>query len=113
MFDSKQGEGRPAGRYFEAADAERDTLRQAVAAVDNFIAHLPKGDSGPERGLPASWATLVKLLALGEPRQLRDCPRCGHVSMRDATCCGSCWHHLTPLPPLAADRQIAGGGADS
>ena len=100
-------------RHFESADAERSTLRVAVAAVGHFIAHLPSAHSGPDGGLTEAWADLVKVLALGPERQLRDCPRCGHVAMRDATLCIHCWARLTPAPPALNDRQVAGGGADS
>lgn len=100
-------------RYFEAADAERNALRAAVAAVDQFIAKLPSSHAGPDRDLPEAWSALVKLLALGPPRALRDCPRCGHVAMRDATRCSHCWVRLSPLPQLVDDHQAPGGGADS
>jgi hypothetical protein len=100
-------------RHFEAADAERATLRAAVAAVDHFIAHLPSPYSGTDQGLTEAWAALVRLLALGTARQLRDCPRCGHVAMRDATLCSHCWVRFPPLPEPDDHRQAAGGGADS
>ncbi len=100
-------------RHFEAADADRAALRDAVAAVDHFITHLPSAHAGPDRGLPEAWAALVKLLALGPARQLRDCPHCGNVCMRDARLCGHCWGRLAPMPQLIDDRQDAGGGADS
>jgi len=99
-------------RHFEGADAERARLRVAVAAVGHFIAHLPSAHAGPDRGLTEAWAELVKLLALGPERQLRDCPRCGHVGMRDATLCVHCWARMTPAPRALDERQIA-GGADS
>ena len=101
-------------RYFESADADVATLRAAVAAVDHFISHLPSGYSGGDQGLTAAWATLVKQLALAAPRQLRDCPRCGHVSMSDATRCGHCWERLSPADLAGAEiRQAAGGAAES
>ncbi|MBL8953986.1 MAG: hypothetical protein JNK82_24630 [Myxococcaceae bacterium] len=100
-------------RHFEGADADRARLRVAVAAVGKFIAHLPSAHSGPDRGLTEAWAELVKLLALGPERQLRTCPRCGHVGMRDATLCIHCWARLSPLPHALGSEQVAGGGADS
>lgn len=99
-------------RHFESADAERDGVRVAVAAVDRFIAQLPSPQSGPDRGVAEAWATLVKLLALGPERPLRDCPRCGRVCMRDATLCMHCWARLTPLADAHDKGQVA-GGADS
>ena len=99
-------------RHFEQADAERSVLRAAVAEVGRFIAHLPSADAGGDRGLAASWAALVKLLALGREPLLRDCPRCGQVGMRDATRCGHCWLALPRLDPQLHDPQVAGGGAD-
>jgi hypothetical protein len=100
-------------RHFEAADAERARLRAAVAAVDHFIAYQLSSSAGPDQGLSAAWAALVKLLALDTAHPLRDCPRCGHVSMRDATRCGHCWERLTPPAAPLEDLQVPGGGADS
>ncbi len=100
-------------RYFEPADAERAALRAAVGAVDQFITRLPSAHAGPERGLPEAWATLVKLLALGPGRELRTCPRCDHVAMRQATLCSHCWGRLAPMPQTRDDREVAGGGADT
>jgi hypothetical protein len=109
-----KSEGAVSERYFEAADAERAALRAAVAAVDHFIAHQPSTHPGADQGLSGAWAALIKVLSLGSPRQLRECPRCGHVSMSDATRCGHCWERLVPvLPAPIEDRQVAGGGADS
>jgi hypothetical protein len=99
--------------YFEAADVERDALRAAVRVVDEHVAYLPSARSGADAGLPAAWAGLVRLLALGAPRQLRTCPTCGHIGMRDATLCGHCWAHLAPLPASEGNRPETAGGADS
>jgi hypothetical protein len=98
--------------HFESADAERAKVRVAVATVGDLIARLPNAHSGPDRGLPEAWAELVKLLALGPARQLRDCPHCGHVAMSEATLCLHCWARLTPAPEASDGRQAA-GGADS
>ena len=99
--------------YPDATEAQRATLRAAVAEVESYIAHLPRTNPGSDHGLPAAWATLVQLMALGSPPQLRDCPRCGRAGMRAATRCGHCWARLSPLGLAADDRQVAGGVDDS
>lgn len=101
------------GRYFESADADRDKLRGAVAAVDEFIARLASVHSGPDRGLPQAWAELVKVLALEPARRVRDCPRCGQVALCEATRCLHCWERLTPVPEAAVEGRQVAGGADS
>ena len=113
MFVSKQAEMMVPERFFESADAEQARLRAAVEAVGHFIARLPSAHAGPDRGLPEAWAELVKVLALEPARQLRDCPRCGHAGMRDASLCVHCWARLDPLARALDDGQVAGGGADS
>jgi|SoiMethySBSTD1v2_1073268.scaffolds.fasta_scaffold182348_4 hypothetical protein len=49
--------------------------------------------------LRASWAALVRLLALMPAAAVRDCPRCRQNVMRAATRCGFCWMRL--IPPIA------------
>ena len=87
-------------RHFDATEEYRVALRSAVAEVEHFITHLPNRHAGPDRDLPGAWAALIKILNLGTAQKLRDCPRCGHVAMRDATLCSHCWAHLPPLPRL-------------
>lgn len=102
--------------FLDATEAHRAALRTAVAAVDAFIVHLPRSHPGPDRGLHAAWGSLVSLLALGSPPQLRTCPRCGHAGLRAATRCGHCWAPLDPgdPPESPVDAQEApGGGAES
>src|SRR4051812_13199997 len=95
-------------RHFEAADEGRAMLRAAVAKVDHFIVHLPKTLAGADPGLAASWSALVKLMALGQPPQLRDCPSCGQVGMRAATRCCRCWAPLPELADVVEGNQAAG-----
>jgi hypothetical protein len=103
----------PAERYFEASDAGRAALRTAVSEVEQQIAHLQNARAGADRGLAASWAALVKLLALGPAHQLRECPSCGQLGMRDATRCGHCWERLPAVASVTEAAEVAGGGADS
>jgi hypothetical protein len=65
-----------------------------VATIDHEMSILA-GAVVPER-LVASWATLVKLLALGPLPETRVCPVCAHVGMREAQRCGYCWTRLAP-----------------
>jgi hypothetical protein len=44
----------------------------------------------------ASFAALVKLLALGPVPEVRECPFCKRTVMRAATLCGYCWAKLEP-----------------
>jgi len=47
------------------------------------------------------WAELVEQLALGPEPELRECPACKYVAMRDATRCASRWTSL--IPPAGGD----------
>ena len=83
-------------------DAARVRLRAAIATMEREIASLPRqvadGDSAsPLRGLLASFADLVKQLALGPEPELRECPICGNFGMRAATRCGYCWSKLSVI----------------
>jgi hypothetical protein len=85
-------------------DAARSQLRLIVARVDHEISRLPGevapgGGEKPANALAASWADLVKLLALGPEPEVRQCPVCNKLGMREATLCGYCW---TKLPPFTA-----------
>jgi hypothetical protein len=74
-------------------DPQRAALRMAVAAVDDAM-----GDAAADRQprLSEAWQRLVSLLALGPAADVKACPRCGRVSMREATLCGYCWARLSP-----------------
>lgn len=52
--------------------------------------------------LTASWAELVKVMALGPEPELRECPVCHQTGMRAATLCGYCWTKLVPIAPVAS-----------
>jgi hypothetical protein len=71
-------------------------LRSIITDVNREIAALsPQATTA----LAASFAELVKLLALGPAPELRQCPTCQRTVMRAATLCGHCW---AKLPALAA-----------
>lgn len=84
-------------------DGARSRLRALVAIVDGEMTRVTR-PSQTEGGvdsfgpLRASWADLVRELALGPEPEVRECPVCGSVGMRDATRCGHCWAKLTPPP---------------
>lgn len=78
-------------------DATRSRLRALVATIDREIALVPEqGAAKPSGGLLASWSELVGLLALGPEPEMRACPVCKRLGMREATLCGFCWTKLTP-----------------
>jgi len=89
------------GPHFERPDAKRVSLRALVVTVNREIARLPRSATSEGNGstneLRASWAELVKLLALGPAPDVRECPVCKHIGMRAATRCGYCWTELSPL----------------
>ncbi len=60
-------------------------------------ARSPPGESGsaPDESI-ASWAEVVRLLALGRAPEFRECPVCGNAGMRAARLCGRCWAKLPP-----------------
>ena len=89
--------------HLELPGSERAALRASVAAIDLKISCLSKLSTLEEYRAAAdellvSWPGLVKLLALGQAAELRECPSCKHLGMRSATCCGYCWAKLSPLP---------------
>ncbi len=69
----------------------RDGLRNAV---EDVAVQLAATEGNP--ALRAAWTTLVGTLALGPAPELRECPSCGQIGRRAATCCGFCWIRLTP-----------------
>jgi hypothetical protein len=69
--------------------------------MEREISGLPRqatGEDGksPPSGLLASFSDLVEQLALGPEPEVRRCPVCQHIGMREATVCGYCWTKLTP-----------------
>jgi hypothetical protein len=97
----------------ELQDAARGDLRTLVAMIDRGMACLPSQAATEEAQaatglLLASWAELVKSLALGAAPEVRDCPVCKHSGMRAATRCGYCWSKLSP-PDSGDVKQGAAG----
>jgi len=100
------------GAQFEVPDAERTRLRTIVAAIDREMSLLSiqaaaNGSTSTTDGLFASWAELVKLLALGPAPESRECPVCRHSGMRAATTCGYCWTKLSPLASVTKLSPLA------
>lgn len=88
-------------------DPVKSRIRWAMNNLDKQIAQLPrtsKDEDGRERpnGVVAAFNDLVELLALGPEPELRECPVCSHVCLREATLCSYCWSKMTPPP-----KQIA------
>ena len=86
---------------------QNDNIRGCVGAVDRHMSLLAaEAATGTGRttigDLTASWAELVKVLALGPEPELRECPVCRQTGMRAATLCGYCWTKLAPLAPAAS-----------
>ncbi|HEY8078753.1 MAG TPA: hypothetical protein VIF62_31695 [Labilithrix sp.] len=79
-------------------DPERTRLRTTVAALDREIARLTKDGGSQVSGLAAPWADLVGQLALGPEPEVRACPVCQEIGMREATLCAGCWSKLVPPP---------------
>ena len=76
-------------------------LRVLVATIEaklTTMASVPFGAISPTQvvELQASWAELVRLLALGPEPKIRACPACHRIGMLAATRCGYCWTRLRP-----------------
>jgi hypothetical protein len=79
------------------------TLHEIVASIDAELVRLSAiPESIPTSSifeLQASFAALVRLLALTPPPSVRRCPSCGRQVTRDASRCGFCWTKLVaPVP---------------
>jgi hypothetical protein len=82
---------------------QTDGLRPIVENVDREMSRLLARPDGDTTALLASWAQLIEYLALGPAPELRACPFCGSIGMRDATRCATCWRKLVPpVPPASA-----------
>ncbi len=90
-------------------DAERAGLRAIVETIDHEMACLSR-QTTPEESrrttarLLASWAGLIKTLALGPAPETRECPVCKQIGMRAATRCGYCWATLSPPTPREGEQ---------
>ena len=87
---------------FLGPDPRRSRLRATVAAIDAAISRLT-AESGPQprtSALSAAWTDLVEQLALGPEPEVRECPACHRICMRNATACGHCFRLLEPLGPV-------------
>src|SRR5437899_2219184 len=93
------------GPGLDFSDGARDALRAIVATIDREMSHLSRpAESEGNRTtdeLRSSWAELVELLALGPAPEVRECPVCKHMGMREASRCGYCWTKLSPLTSAA------------
>ena len=89
---------------FQGPDPRRSRLRAMVASMEEAISVLPvEFDSRHEArrsALTAAWKDLVDELALGPEPEVRECPACHRICMRDATACGHCFRLLPPLGPV-------------
>ena len=82
---------------FPGLDPRRSRLRETVATIGVLISRLPIED---RPRLVAAWADLVEQLALGPEPEVRECPACHRICMRNATACGHCFRPLPPLGPV-------------
>ena len=88
-------------------DPARSRMRTTVAAIEREIERIKKqGKSTDGKDVLADfagpWAELVAQLALGPEPEVRECPTCKSVGIREATLCGFCWTKLVPPPRKAA-----------
>ena len=91
----------------ELPGSDRASVRLTVSTITAQMTDLAQRDSiegcrGVTTELAASWAQLVKLLALGPAPEYRECPHCKQLGMLSATRCGFCWAMLTPPVALPA-----------
>lgn len=85
----------------QSAIEARAHLRATLTNVEQQIERL-SGQTGPGEiaalgELRASWAELLKLLALEPEPEVKECPTCKRTVMREARMCGHCWTKLKPL----------------
>ncbi|MEO7729336.1 MAG: hypothetical protein ABIY55_00050 [Kofleriaceae bacterium] len=80
-------------------DAACDRLRTLIETIEGEITQLPASGDGnlANVALHASWSELVKVLALGDKPEMRECPTCHGSGFRAASRCASCWAKLEPL----------------
>jgi hypothetical protein len=90
---------------FPGPEPRRSRLRATVASVQAVISRLPAGASPHAAELHGAWKDLVDLLALGPEPELRECPKCHRMCMREATACGHCFGLLEPLGPALASAH--------
>lgn len=86
--------------------AVRGQIRPLIATIDRGMSQSStmterQGDQLTDE-VRSSWAGLVELLAVGPAPEVRECPVCQRVGMRDAERCGYCWTTLSPLPVSAS-----------
>lgn len=74
------------------------TLATHTQGISRALTGLPEDLARPVR---ESLAALTEQLALPPVPDLRTCPQCHTVGMRNATICGNCWTHLEALSSLA------------
>jgi hypothetical protein len=81
-------------------DPARSRLRATVTKMKDELATLASAGAAEQKtareALVVSFDDLVEQLALGPEPELRECPNCGGVCMRQATVCSGCWKKLTP-----------------
>ncbi|MCA9677195.1 MAG: hypothetical protein H6709_13820 [Kofleriaceae bacterium] len=69
-------------------DAKRSRLRGLIAKFDQ---ELTGTEPAP---MVAAWQNLVAALDLGPEPEVKTCPTCGAIGLRNASRCGHCWAHL-------------------
>ena len=94
---------------FLGPDPRRSRLRATVASLEAAISLLPVESAlEPRRSaLVAAWKDLVDQLALGPEPEVRECPACHRICMRNATACGHCFRRLEPLGPVPESPATA------
>lgn len=72
-----------------------DARRSRLRAIMDRLARGLDGMSADGEARSA-WRELTAALDLGPEPEVRDCPNCNAIAMRQATICSECWHPLTP-----------------
>lgn len=82
-------------------ESDAPTIHEEVAAVARKLAGLTMlletaESKAAAAALQTSWASLVDILDLPPPTEIRSCPKCRKTVLREATLCGYCWNRLDP-----------------
>lgn len=87
---------------FFGPDPAQMRLRATLATLERRIERASASGLSVDltRRLRASLAALTQQLSLGPAPEVRTCPQCHAIGMRNATICGNCWTRLEALASL-------------
>jgi hypothetical protein len=90
--------------FFEQRDLKTTELLTMIARIGKELAE-PSSDASLKT-LRASWADMVKLMALEPAPELRACPKCKAIGIAAATRCMNCWATLVPSAHALAVAHV-------